>query len=49
MGVGVIRVELDGLAIGGDRLGQVLLLKEGVAEAVITFGVVRIDLDRLAV
>ena len=47
MGLGVVRLEADGLPVGGDRLVSSLFLERD-AEVVVGLGEVRLEADGLA-
>ena len=49
VGLGVVRLEADGLPVLGDGLVQLALAREGVAEVVVGLGVVLLEADGLAV
>ena len=49
MGLGEVGLEPDSGAVGGDRLVQLALLLEGVAQVVVGLGVVGLEPDRRAV
>ena len=48
MGLGVVGLEPDRLAVFGDRLVQLPLVGQGDAEVVVGLGVVGLEPDRLA-
>ena len=45
MSFGKVRLELDGRAVGRDRLIQLSLIPEGVAQVGMGFGIVGLELD----
>ena len=45
MGLGVVGLELDGGAIGGDGLIQLALILEGIAQVVVGLGIVGLEPD----
>ena len=49
MGLGVVRLDADRLAICGDRLVELALVLERYAEIGVGLGIVRLDADRLAI
>ena len=49
MGLGVVGLEPDRLAVFGDRLVELALVAQGVAEVEVGLGVVGLEPDRLAV
>ena len=49
MGLGVVGLEPDRLAVFGDGLVELALVSQGVAEVVVGLGVVGLEPDRLAV
>ena len=49
MGLGVVGLQADRLAVRRDRTAQVARLAQGVAEVVVGLGVVGLEADRLAV
>ena len=48
MGLGVVGLEPDRLAVGGDGLVELPLVAQGVAEVLVGLGVVGLEPDRLA-
>ncbi len=49
MGLGVVGLEPDGLAVFGDGLVELALVPQGVAEVGVGLGVVGLEPDRLAI
>ena len=49
VGLGVVGLEPDSLAVFGDGLVELALVSQGDAEVVVGFGVVGLEPDRLAV